>query len=292
MISFPGLSKSEKTRHPLISAKLRPEEIPDLAASVQYHQDEPFSGVPTLAYAKLFETAKENGVKVLLDGNGLDEQWCGYDYYRKSFGWRKSGDLQGTNDKPVRPECLTEEFRNLAEPVEFPNVFKDKIRNLQYRDTFYTKIPRAMRFNDRISMRVSTELREPFLDHRLFELAFRQPVERKLANGTRKKLLREIMENLVPKNLSQAPKRPLQTPQREWLRTELHDWVNDSVNGLLKNSGQSWFNSKKVDSAFQSFNRGEGDNSFYIWQSDKFKYHISNKWFGFNLSERNNFRLN
>ncbi|NJM53861.1 MAG: asparagine synthase [Blastocatellia bacterium] len=256
----------EKTRHPLIPVKLQPEEIPALAASVQYHQDEPFSGIPTLAYAKLFETAKSNGVTVLLDGNGLDEQWCGYDYYQKVLDGEKAGIVQGTNDKPFKPECLTEEFRSLAEPIELPNPFQDKIRNLQYRDTFYTKIPRAMRFNDRISMRASTELREPFLDHRLFELAFRQPTERKLANGTRKKMLREIMQNLVPKNLTQAPKRPLQTPQREWLKGELFDWADSYIKNTAMNKYANWFEKTPVLDCWKRFCQGESDNSFYIWQ--------------------------
>lgn len=256
----------EKTRHPLISVKLQPEEIPALAASVQYHQDEPYSGIPTLAYAKLFETAKQNGVTVLLDGNGLDEQWCGYDYYQKALDGEKAGVVQGTNDKPVKPECLMEEFKKLAEPVEFPTVFKDKIRNLQYRDTFYTKIPRAMRFNDRISMRASTELREPFLDHRLFELAFRQPTDRKLANGIRKKLLREIMQDLVPKNLTQTPKRPLQTPQREWLKDQLFDWADSHINNVAGNQFANWFKKNTVLDFWKKFCQGESDNSFYIWQ--------------------------
>jgi asparagine synthase (glutamine-hydrolysing) len=34
-----------------------------------------------LAYAKLFEQARKDNVLVLLDGQGMDEQWNGYDYY-------------------------------------------------------------------------------------------------------------------------------------------------------------------------------------------------------------------
>jgi len=71
-------------------------------------------------------------------------------------------------------------------------------------------------------MRASTELREPFLDHRLFELAFRQPSERKIGesggSAQGKKMLREIVAPLLPEGVCEAPKRALQTPQREWLR--------------------------------------------------------------------------
>ena len=71
------------------------------------------------------------------------------------------------------------EFRTLAETLDVPARFPDGLRRLQYRDVRYTKIPRALRFNDRVSMQHSTELREPFLDHRLVELALRQRAERK-----------------------------------------------------------------------------------------------------------------
>ncbi|HET7563550.1 MAG TPA: asparagine synthase (glutamine-hydrolyzing), partial [Gemmatimonadaceae bacterium] len=162
-----------RTRHPLVTCALAPEDVPALAESVQAHQDEPFGGIPTLAYARLFEEARARGVIVLLDGQGMDEQWAGYDYYRRANSASGAAIVQGTKSAPTRPECLTPEFAALACEAEMPAPFADTLRNLQYRDTHCTKIPRALRYNDRVSMRASTELREPFLDHRLFELAFR-----------------------------------------------------------------------------------------------------------------------
>src|SRR5262249_37177679 len=149
-------------------------------------QDEPFGGLPTLAYARLFERAREEGVIVLLDGQGMDEQWAGYDYYASGNG----STIQGTAGKSTRPECLQPDFKNLSRNCDTRAPFTDGLRNYQYRDIRYTKIPRALRFNDRVSMMSSTELREPFLDHRLVELAFRQPRERKILNGASKWMLR------------------------------------------------------------------------------------------------------
>jgi asparagine synthase (glutamine-hydrolysing) len=71
----------ERTRHPLTVSRITPEEVPSLAESVQSAEDEPFGGLPTLAYAKLFSDARQHGVIALLDGQGMDEQWAGYDYY-------------------------------------------------------------------------------------------------------------------------------------------------------------------------------------------------------------------
>ena len=255
-----------KTNHPLVISKLTSDEIPTLAENVQYHQDEPFGGLPTLAYAKLFQAAKENGVTVLLDGNGMDEQWAGYDYYQAYWNGKEPSLIQGTKEKPVRPDCLNAKFRELAEPLPLPNVFSDRLRNLQYRDVKFTKIPRAMRFNDRISMLSSTELREPFLDHRLFELAMRQPATRKIDNGVQKKMLREISRRFLPRAVSAAPKRPVQTPQREWLRGPLQEWARERIDSALVGPYGSYLDKKKLGDSLESYFRGESDNSFYIWQ--------------------------
>lgn len=255
-----------KTNHPLIACRLSAEDVPVLAAEVQYHQDEPFGGLPTLAYSNVFKAAREHGVTVLLDGNGMDEQWAGYDYYQASMNGSMPSLVQGTKEAPVRPECLTPEFRTLAEPLEFPAAFEDKMRNLQYRDTRFTKIPRAMRFNDRVSMKYSTELREPFLDHRMVELALRQPPERKIQNGTRKVMLRRISQQLVPSGVSQAPKRPVQTPQREWLRGPLREWANGHVESALNTFGGKWLDRDRVHREWIDYCEGKSDNSFYVWQ--------------------------
>ena len=90
--------------HPLTVCPLSAQEVPQLALSVQASSDEPFGGIPTLAYAKLFERARADGVIVLLDGQGMDEQWAGYDYYasatadavRRAGGAASgAGDVQG-----------------------------------------------------------------------------------------------------------------------------------------------------------------------------------------------------
>lgn len=258
------------TQHPSIQVLLEPAEVPDLAAAVQARQAEPFGGLPTLAYAKLFARARAEGVIVLLDGQGLDEQWAGYDYYgtvaRGESALADVGTVQGTRSRATRADCLTPEFQRLAEDFSPAKPFGDPLRDLQYRDTVYTKIPRALRFNDRVSMHASTELREPFLDHRLFELALRQPAERKINGAQQKVLLRQLAAKLLPADIVTAPKRPLQTPQREWLRAELAPWAESQIERALSGFAADWFHPAAVREQWASYQRGESDNSFYIWQ--------------------------
>lgn len=257
-----------RTKHPLVTCLLTADRVPDIAGSIQLHQDEPFGGVPTLAYARVFEEARARGVLVLLDGQGMDEQWAGYDYYRYSDpDGRSNGRLvQGMVTSPVRPDCLKPEFASLAEEFEPPCPFQDRLRDLQYRDARFTKIPRALRFNDRISMRSSTELREPFLDHRLFELALRQPLRRKIQNGTGKWMLRRMAANLAPEEVLGSPKRALQTPQREWLRGPLAEWADQRIEDATAVAGGEWIDRERSAQEWMAFRRGDGDNSFFAWQ--------------------------
>lgn len=254
------------TRHPSIICPLEPEDVPALAESVQAHQDEPFGGLPTLAYARVFERARSEGVIVLLDGQGMDEQWAGYDYYQSPPDRKDVSIVQGVASSAVRPDCLTSDFRGLAEPLNVAGAFDDTLRNLQYRDARFTKIPRALRFNDRISMRSSTELREPFLDHRLFELALKQPTERKITQGTGKWLLRRIVNKVVPRGICESPKRALQTPQREWLRGPLREWLWELTDEALAAYGGTWLDTEAITAARKQYLDHNVDNSFHLWQ--------------------------
>jgi asparagine synthase (glutamine-hydrolysing) len=255
-----------RTQHPLVVCSLGVNEVPDLALEVQRFADEPYGGLPTLAYSKIFETARQQGTTVLLDGQGMDEQWAGYDYYASNSDSSSARLVQGSPDNPLRPGVLTEEFRNASEPIEFEKPFPDTLRNLQYRDIRYTKLPRALRFNDRISMKSSVELREPFLDHRLVEMALAQPRVRKIGNGVTKRFLRLIAADLLPSSIRTAPKRALQTPQREWLRGPLRHWAEERIRDCGNGWGQGWFNAARVAQEWEEFLQGRSSNSFYVWQ--------------------------
>ncbi len=252
-----------RTKHPLITCPLIPDDVPELAARILVAQDEPYGGLPTLAYAKLFERARREGVIVLLDGQGIDEQWAGYDYYRNAGG--PAPTVQGAKDPAVRRDLLVPAFAALAEPHAFRAPFSDPLRDLQYRDAVYTKIPRALRFNDRVSMASSTELREPFLDHRLFELAFRQPRERKIRGDQGKAMVRDLAAALLPDGVRTAPKRPLQTPQREWLRGPLRAWADGCIEHAIE-AHADWLSASATREAWRAYADGAGDNSFWVWQ--------------------------
>ena len=63
----------QKTSFNLNEVKFNVEQILNLIEEIAAIQDEPFGGFPTLAYSLLFKEARSKGIKVLLDGQGMDE---------------------------------------------------------------------------------------------------------------------------------------------------------------------------------------------------------------------------
>lgn len=247
------------TSFPFHSVLLDYNAIPELIKKVSYFQDEPFGGFPTIAYSLLFESARKRGIKVILDGQGMDEAWAGYDYYHNN----SNNIIQGVNSSPIRPEAIDVELLNFTQKENYETPFNNHLQNLQYRDLFYTKIPRALRFNDRNSMMHGTELREPFLDYRLVEMAFAQSEEMKLQDGTTKWLLRDLMKKSLGNTIALSPKRTLQTPQREWISNELKDYFTFKIERF---SNLDFVNKKEVNRLWNDYLQGNQDNSFYIWQ--------------------------
>ncbi|TVP54158.1 MAG: asparagine synthase (glutamine-hydrolyzing) [Mongoliibacter sp.] len=249
----------ENTGFQLNKCLLTHEEVPDLTKKMSDHLCEPFGGIPTLAYSKLFSIAREMGVLVLLDGQGSDEVWAGYDYYLQP----EDKLVQGSLKSPVKPGMLKGDFFELAEYPEAVKPFDTRILNLQYRDIFSTKLPRALKYNDMASMINSVELREPFLDHELMEFVFSLPLEFKIKGQVQKSFLRDISSKFLNNQISYAPKRPLQTPQREWLGKELAPWVKDHVN-LMLDTG--WFDKSYTEKAVDNYMKGDQENSYFLWQ--------------------------
>lgn len=247
------------TSYTLNKVLFTPNAVPDLIQKISYYQDGPFGGFPTLAYSLLFEQARAKNIPVILDGQGMDEAWAGYDYY---FSGSNSL-IQGVSTSPVHPEIIHKEFLDQAHPESYGAPFDNTLQNLQYRDLFYTKIPRSLRFNDRISMMYGVELREPFLDYRLVELAFAQDAAMKHDGKNSKWMLREIVKDKFDNTIVYAPKKALQTPQREWIGEQLQKEFNEWVHQFAQ---FDFVNAKQVLKIWDDYCKGNRDNSFYIWQ--------------------------
>lgn len=240
----------------------------DLEATIA-RQAEPFGGTLVIGYDALYRAARDEGITVLLDGNGVDECFLGYTRYLKAAngdGGAVGAAIDGTS--PVATSAIAEGLRQRASlhtPSRHGAEFSDPLRALAARDLLVTKIPRGLRFNDRMSMGRSRELRVPFLDHRLVEFAFSVPIAHHLRGGETKALFRSIAEKWIPHEVAHAPKRSVQSPQREWLGEDWSPLVLDILNAPSF-AARGWVDPVRARSLYDEYRAGKNENSFFLWQ--------------------------
>jgi asparagine synthase (glutamine-hydrolysing) len=118
----------------------------------------------------LFRRIADAGIKVVLTGDGSDELFGGYSMY----------DQIG--------------------PGQLRRLFLHKLANLSR-----TELQRV----DRTSMAAGVEVRVPFLDPVLVDLAMRLPMALKVRDGVEKWILRQAFAGLLPGYVRQRPKNPM-----------------------------------------------------------------------------------
>jgi len=117
---------------------------------------------------------------------------------------------------------------------------------------------------DRASMAVSLESRSPFLDHRVFEFAWRLPIEFKLHRGESKRVLREVLYRHVPKKLIDSRKKGFGIPIDKWLRGPLREWAEDLLDeSQLKIDG--YFNPELIRLKWSEHLLGRRNWAGHLW---------------------------
>ncbi len=82
---------------------------------------------------------------------------------------------------------------------------------------------------DRASMAVGLELRCPFEDHKVVELAYSMPVRFRHNGRESKRVLRNAFAELIPESIKKRPKMGFGVPVGRWFRGELRDMFVDTV---------------------------------------------------------------
>lgn len=222
-------------------------------------QDAPFPNFSIVAQHLVFKMAHDQGIKVMLGGQGSDEIFMGYRKYLLFYLKKLFINRQFTRGSvflsQLLPVLLSElnklpaYYKNLSrytkhnhregrwsyEPSSLGMDAQQLLWQRQLSDISHFSLPSLLRYEDSNSMAHSIESRLPFLDYRLMELALALPDELKIKNGYGKWVLREIAKGLVPREISHSRiKRGFDTQTKRWLA----GGVGQSIRSRLKDCPQ------------------------------------------------------
>lgn len=225
--------------------------------------DSPFASTSIFAQWAVFESGRKNGLKVMLTGQGADEQLCGYlPMLNVMLATQlKRGEIrQFLNDfsghmkhhkapfwstlvragAALAPACAIELLRsrrgiswlkaNLTKSNERVDTYPFDIDEHIQAQVFGLSLPGLLHYQDRTSMANGIESREPFLDHRVVEFLVGLGGKHKVRNGETKWLLREAMKSVLPQLVhGRQSKIGFETPQNFWLRGAMRDFLNEEI---------------------------------------------------------------
>jgi asparagine synthase (glutamine-hydrolysing) len=107
----------------------------------------------------------------------------------------------------------------------------DVVRRMLYADSHFWLADNLLERGDRMSMAASLELRPPFLDHRLVELAFSLPSSVKVRGGVTKWVVKEIARQYLPPDIVDRRKVGFRVPLDAWFRSGLREMAWDLLTG-------------------------------------------------------------
>jgi len=261
---------------------------------------EPFPTTGIYAQYKVMQLA-HGKVKVLLDGQGADEQLAGYHYF---FGYyfkelfeklrwlRLASEIKHylQNHKSIYalksfaylylPFGIGADYKEKSSAIH--SIFKHQIGTTSENvnslinskslnevliNHFEYKLEHLLKWEDRNSMWFSIESRVPFLDYRLVESTLSQHPDMVINKGNTKSLLREAVKGVVPEKIrTRQDKIGFQTPEDIWFR---RDFYRDFIFDLL--NSESFRNRNIIDhnhaiSLYKRHLEGEINISKDIWK--------------------------
>jgi len=240
------------------------EDVARRLGRVVYHAECPLKETYDTASLALSQSTREEGIRVVLNGEGSDELFAGYVGYR--FDKRRAGeaprqDLDTLLGNEIRqrlwgdPDLHYEKdelaFREVKEMLYSPRLVpcldefdctffplvdhqrlagRHPVHKRSYLD-FKLRLAGHLiaDHGDRMTMANSVEGRYPFLDLELVELCRRIPADLKLEGFTEKSILKDVARHRVPAEIVEREKFAFVAPGSPALLQRDLEWVADQL---------------------------------------------------------------
>ncbi len=244
--------------------------------AIIWHQDEPFSSTSIFAQWEVFKLANRGKVKVMLDGQGADEQLAGYHGFFGNYFYDLFRTLQWTKlcsemhvakkmhphlrplflltnklvpdaiRQPLRkafgksstnPKWIDSTHLKFQDHNPFCHTKADTLLAQSRQQLFHSNLPMLLHYEDRDSMAHSIESRTPFLDYRVVEFSLSLPAHYKIASGWTKRVMREGMQDTLPDAIRlRTDKMAFVTPEEEWMRQHAPEKFREALKESIAHS--------------------------------------------------------
>ncbi|MFH5181948.1 asparagine synthase (glutamine-hydrolyzing) [Paenibacillus sp. TAB 01] len=177
----------------------------------------------------------------------------------KIFSEEMKGEIVRIDQEMLRsyknPQQIAQQFYNKTQHL-------DPVTRMQYIDMNLWLPGDILMKADKMTMAHSLELRVPFLDVELYEVARKIPVQYRIAEGTTKYIFRKAMEGLIPDFILNRPKLGFPVPLRDWLKGNQGKVILEQIEA----SGiEDYINTGTVRQMLAKHQSGQGDYARRIW---------------------------
>ena len=139
----------------------------------------------------------------------------------------------------------------------------DDVTKMQYIDIHFWLIGDILLKADKMSMAHSLEVRVPFLDRVVFDVARRIPTEFKVTKENTKFAMRQASHRYLPDMVAEKKKLGFPVPIRVWLKED--KYYNIVKEAFHSPAAQEYFKVEEIMKYLDEHKAGKADNSRKIW---------------------------
>ena len=140
---------------------------------------------------------------------------------------------------------------------------QDAVTRMEYCDLNLWMVGDILLKADKMSMANSLELRVPFLDRRVFDLACRIPTSCKVSAAQTKIAMRGAAEKTIPPKTADKKKLGFPVPVRAWLREEKYAAILREA--FASEAAEKFFNTAALNKMLDQHLSGKRDNWRQLW---------------------------